>query len=450
MNPGAEIEERLLEAGLAGPEASSKAALFGQAADALEKLSGGLAADARHFFVPGRIEVLGKHTDYAGGRSLLCAVERGFCLIASRRSDRRVRVLDAGRGLQAELILDPDFLPAASGWTVYATTVAWRIARNFSEPLVGADIAFVSDLPRAAGLSSSSALVVALFMALADVNNLDSRPEFASNIRSGEDLAEYLGCLENGLSFGTLEGERGVGTFGGSEDHTAILCCRREELAQYTFCPVRHERSVSLPDDWAFVVASSGIASDKTGNVRDKYNRLSLAARVVLDLWREATGREDSTLLAAATSSPDAPKQMREILGRSSHREFPALLLLDRFDQFFEESVEIIPEAAEALVQRDRPALGELVDRSQSGAERRLGNQIPETVGLVRLARALGAIAASAFGGGFGGSVWALVSAGEAEAFRSRWAEGYARAFPACAACAEFFETRPGPALLRL
>ncbi|MGH9315494.1 MAG: galactokinase family protein [Thermoanaerobaculia bacterium] len=450
MNGTGEIEGRLVEAGLAGSEASSKAALFGKAADALERFSGGPPAQMRRWFVPGRIEVLGKHTDYAGGRSLLCAVERGFCVVASGRSDRRVRILDAGRGLEAELSLDPDLLPIAEDWKVYPMVVARRMARDFPGALAGADIAFASDLPRAAGLSSSSALVIALFTALADLNNLDSRPEFASNIRSREDLAEYLGCLENGLSFGALEGDRGVGTFGGSEDHTAILCCRPGELAQYVFCPVRHERSVPLPGDWTFVIASSGVASDKTGSVRAKYNRLSVAASTILSLWREATRRQDPTLFAAATSAPDAPKRIREILRRSSHREFSAQVLLFRFDQFFEESVSIIPEATEALVGGDRAAFGELAARSQSTAERFLGNQIPETTGLVRLARSFGAMAASAFGGGFGGSVWALVSSGEAKAFRPRWAEGYARAFPASAARAEFVATRPGPALLRL
>ena len=50
------------------------------------------------FFVPGRIEVLGKHTDYAGGRSLLSAVERGFVAVARHRTDTVVRVIDAVRG----------------------------------------------------------------------------------------------------------------------------------------------------------------------------------------------------------------------------------------------------------------------------------------------------------------------------------------------------------------
>jgi galactokinase len=65
---------------------------------------------------------------------------------------------------------------------------------------------------------------------------------------------------------------------------------------------------------------------------------------------------------------------------------------------------------------------------------------------LARSARALGARASSAFGAGFGGSVWALVAEAESDAFTKRWAETYRRDFPAAAPRAVFFTTRPGPA----
>ena len=77
--------EDLEAAGLRAEAAASKRALFARARGALR--AGGPQPAA--FFVPGRIEVLGKHTDYAGGRSLLCAAEQGFCLVAAARSDRR-------------------------------------------------------------------------------------------------------------------------------------------------------------------------------------------------------------------------------------------------------------------------------------------------------------------------------------------------------------------------
>jgi galactokinase len=78
-------------------------------------------------------------------------------------------------------------------------------------------------------------------------------------------------------------------------------------------------------------------------------------------------------------------------------------------------------------------------------AERMLHNQIPETVFLARRARELGAVAASAFGAGFGGSVWALVSRGQAEALAVRLAADYRARFPQHADLAEAFATLAGP-----
>ena len=108
------IEERLLAAGLTPAEARRKRELFGQV-DAALRAGRGRRIRCGAWFVPGRIEVLGKHTDYAGGRSLLCAVGRGFCVAASPRDDRVLRILDAGRRLEAEVPLDPSLVPASSG-----------------------------------------------------------------------------------------------------------------------------------------------------------------------------------------------------------------------------------------------------------------------------------------------------------------------------------------------
>lgn len=444
------IEERLAGAGLLPAEARRKRELFASVDEALRALvPAEAAATARRWFVPGRIEVLGKHTDYAGGRSLVCAVGRGFCVSAVPRDDAVVRIADTGRGLTAEVPLEAGLDPSASGWIVYARTVAARMARNFPK-LRGADIALASDLPRASGLSSSSALVVALFTAIADRNALAGRPEWTASIRGLEDLGGYLGCLENGRSFGGLTGDWGVGTHGGSQDQTAILCCRAGEIAQYAFCPVRHERSMPLESDWSFVVASSGVAADKTGDARERYNRLSLAVTAILGLWNRSTGRQDESLFDALANGPDVPDRIRRLLRAFPAPGFPAGFLAARFDQFVEESFVLIPAAGDLLAKGEVGLLGEPVDRSQALAERNLANQVPETVALARSARELGAAAASAFGGGFGGSVWALARAQDAEAFRRRWADSYARAFPQVTEQSRFFVTRPGPAVVSL
>jgi galactokinase len=86
-----------------------------------------------------------------------------------------------------------------------------------------------------------------------------------------------------------------------------------------------------------------------------------------------------------------------------------------------------------------------VVDHSQRLAEAHLGNQVPETVTLQRSARELGAVAASAFGAGFGGAVWALVAQDGADAFLTRWSEGYRKKHRRASRDAVYFLSRAGP-----
>ena len=129
--------------------------------------------------------------------------------------------MDATRGNSVEL--QPLDGQTFTGWRHYPEVAARRLAANFPGAALGADIVFASDLPRASGMSSSSALVVAIATALVRVAGIDERPEWRANIRGTLDVAGYFACIENGLTFGTLQGDAGVGTHGGSEDHAAIL-----------------------------------------------------------------------------------------------------------------------------------------------------------------------------------------------------------------------------------
>ena len=434
-------------AGLRAAAAASKDALFARARAALGREC---ASSEAAFFVPGRIEVLGKHTDYAGGRSLLCAAEQGFCFVATARRDRRVTVVNADTGDRAELGLSPDLQPVLGHWSNYPATVLRRVARNFPEAATGADIAFASDLPPASGMSSSSAFMVAVFLVVARLNELDRTAAYRAAIGQPTDLAGYLGTIENGRSFGPLAGDKGVGTFGGSEDHTAILCCRASTLSQYRFAPVHHERDVPMPAGCVFAVAFSGLLAEKTGAALATYNRASHAAARVLQIWRDTCGRQVSTLESAVIESDRAADAIRAAIAASGDVEFGVDLLRKRFDQFVLESRTIVPGAGDALRDGDLGRFGALVDRSQEAVEVWLGNQVPETVCLAREARRLGAVAASAFGAGFGGSVWALVAGPRAVDFLGEWRRAYAGAHPEAARNAVFFETAPGPAAFRL
>lgn len=401
------------------------------------------------FFVPGRIEVLGKHTDYAGGRSLLAATERGLAAVAIEAAGEDVVFTDARARASVAFRMDRNLEPVP-GWATYPMTVARRIARNFAGPLRAAHVAFASNLPQAEGLSSSSALLTASFLALAAVNRLADDDVFQRSIGSTEALASYLACVENGASFGDLEGDAGVGTHGGAQDHIAILCARPGALSRYRFLPLRFDGAVPMPARHLFAVACSGVRAEKAGAAGPRYNRASGLARIAAELWREATGRADATLGDALASGPRAAAGLRAAVAGARHPEASAQELHARVEQFVAESEEIVPAAAAALAAGDLAAFGSLVDRSQMLATSHLCNQLPETEYLASSARELGAVAASSFGAGFGGSVWALVREEGHTHFLREWRARYAARFRERADACDFFATAAAGAAARV
>jgi galactokinase len=373
---------------------------------------------------------------------LLCAIERGFCVVAVPRADHAVRVRDARTGEVVEGTLDARTGGIAGHWGNYPLTVARRIGANFAPPLAGVDMAFASDLPIAAGISSSSALVVATFLILSAANRLDTRAEYLRAIDGPDSLAEYLGAVENGLDYRSLKGERGVGTFGGSEDHTAILLSEQDRLAWYRYRPVTRLGAVALPADLTFVVGYSGVTAAKTGGARESYNRAATLVTALVGEWRKRTEREDPTLADALASGRDAVDRLRDIAA-AGLPPFGVEPLQQRLEHFLIEDGVLVPAAIEALQSGRFDDLGRISDDSQRAAEQLLGNQVAETSALVRLARRHGALAASAFGAGFGGSVWALVPVADATRFTATWRTAYAAEHAQAASAASFFSTRP-------
>ena len=423
MKPHA-LADALIAHGLDPVERDSKQALFTGVLETWHMTRGDVPLHL--WWVPGRLEVFGKHTDYAGGRALVAAAPRGFAVAASPRTDQTIRVIDAWRG--ETLLLEPGREQARlTGWRHYVDTAARRLARNFPHQPFGADIILASDLPPAAGMSSSSALVIAMAEALGRVGAIQKTVEWKRHIRGPLDVAGYYACIENGRSFGGLGGDAGVGTHGGSEDHSAIVNGRPRHVLGFAFVPSRALGAAHVPDAWQFVIATCGIKANKTGRAQDAYNRLSTDAAALLSLWndRGAPGQR-AISLAAALEQPGAADLLRDQAGP----------LRNRLEHFIREDARIVP-TMEAFEREDAAEMGRLADDSQAEAEHLLGNQIPETAALAASARQHGAFAASSFGAGFGGAVWALVDKGSAETFMAAWARGA-------------FTVRPGPALLDL
>jgi len=201
-------------------------------------------------FAPGRVNLIGEHIDYHGLPVLPMALRRGVRVEFQRRFDRRIRAVSAGYG-EREFEWTEDLTPVAAGdWENYLRAAA-RVAFPFCERPMGIDAEITSDLPAAAGLSSSTALLVAFTLGLLRANGYN--PGF-------EDLMQVL-----------PDGEQFVGTRGGGMDHAASLGSRAGCASLVSFAPVE-VRHIPIPPDWGFWIADSGVKAEKSGAAREKYN----------------------------------------------------------------------------------------------------------------------------------------------------------------------------------
>ena len=329
------------------------------------------------------------------------------------------------------------------------------MARNFPGATRGADIALVSDLPPAAGMSSSSALMVGVFLVLAEVNRLAARDEYWHNIGSPSTWPAIWAPSRTGRRSARWRATEAWAPSAAARTTPPSSAPCPSHISQYAYAPIEFEKMIPVPPGYVFAVGASGVAAEKTGAARAKYNSVAGLSAALVDLWRQRTGRDDANLAAALDSSPDAASRLMAMLESPAGLSgdiagsnqagtaaacsayapgvaagglgiSPAVLpsggrpaaertgdgsarraLLARRAALHAQSGEIVPQASEALAAGELEPFGRLVDRSQHAAEKLLGNQTPETVFLAASARRLGAVAASSFGAGFGGSVWA-------------------------------------------
>jgi len=221
-------------------------------------------ADLQVVQAPGRVNLIGEHIDYHGFPVLPVALRRTIRVAFRPRRDRLIRASSEGFGSR-EFEWTADLQPVARGdWENYL-----RAAARLVTPSVGVDAEIRSDLPAAAGLSSSSALIVAFTLCLLRANSMDL---------TFEELMRIL-----------PDGEQFVGTRGGGMDHAASLASKAGCASLIEFQPlaVRH---IPIPPEWTFLVAHSRETAEKSGPAREEYNRrrqaginqhtLSEAARV--------------------------------------------------------------------------------------------------------------------------------------------------------------------------
>jgi len=317
---------------------------------------------------PGRVNLIGEHIDYHGLPVLPMAMRRSVRVAFRARADRTIRAVSAGGYGCREFAWESDLVPAAAGdWENYLRAAAQAIAGKWGVGL-GLDAAIVSDLPAAAGLSSSSALLVAFTLSLLEANR--RRPSF-------HELMEIL-----------PEGEQFVGTRGGGMDHAASLASQEGCASLIEFEPLS-VRPIPVPQDWAFLVAHSLTVAEKSGDARQQYNARRAAGTTALNRlgfasYRAAiSARRPADLEALAKSLPSADEQSSFLHVASEAGRVRA--------------------AVAALEQRDAATFGRLLLESHASLRDRLGVSCQALDTLVEAAMASGALGARLTGAGFGG-----------------------------------------------
>jgi galactokinase len=236
--------------------------------------------------VPGRVNLIGEHIDYHCLPVLPIAIGRGIQVEFRRREDRTICAWSEPYG-RREFEWTEDLTPISAGdWENYLRAAAQTVARRWGIGC-GVDAVITSDLPAAAGLSSSTALIVAFVLGL-----LDERPGF-------EDLMEVL-----------PDGEQFVGTRGGGMDHAAVLASRRGYASLVSFRPasVRH---IPIPETWGFMAAHSMVTANKSGTARERYNAARSGSE--LHVTTEARRVQD----AVAAMERDDPETFGRVLVES-------------------------------------------------------------------------------------------------------------------------------------
>jgi galactokinase len=322
---------------------------------------------------PGRVNLIGEHTDYNEGFVLPLAIDRRTIVALAPRDDRLVRVASSFAEQTVELGLD-DLIPEnLAGWSAYPLGVAWALGQFGADldAVVGFDAYIVSDVPVGAGLSSSAAIESAVAVALNDVWHLG------------------LGRRTLALA-GQLAENQVVGAPTGIMDQSASLL-GEVDAAVFLDCRSLHAEIIPLGFDSAgldlLIIDTQVSHAHSTGGYASRRASCELGAHLmgvpalrnlqVSDLSRAATLLDDETF-----------RRVRHIVTENQR----------------------VLDTVHALREQGPTAIGALLDASHLSMRDDFEISVPELDLAVETARAAGAIGARMTGGGFGGAAIALVS----------------------------------------
>ncbi|MHC4123514.1 MAG: galactokinase, partial [Planctomycetota bacterium] len=225
---------------------------------------------------PGRINLMGRHVDHRGGFNNFMAINRETIAVAGLRKDNNVIAVNTqpkkfktvqfnitdliGRFAWSDWInfVNSNWVrnmlySSAGNWGNYIKAAALRLQHKFQDiKIKGINLAVTGNVPIAAGLSSSSTIVVATLQAAIALNNFEL---------TSQQFIDLCG-----------EGEWFVGSRGGAGDHAAIYLGQRGKIAQVGYLPFRVEKIIDAPKDYQVIIADSHIKAPKSSSAKEKFN----------------------------------------------------------------------------------------------------------------------------------------------------------------------------------
>lgn len=337
---------------------------------------------------PGRVNLIGEHTDYNEGFALPFAIDLAARVAVRDRPDRTVRLVSTHGGGVVELDLDALTRESAAGWSVYPAGVVWALqGRGIEVP--GFDLALDSSVPAGSGLSSSHAIECAVATALT---------ELAGAGLGAEDLVLLTQQAENsfvGAPTGILDQSASLR---GAAGHAVFLDCRDQSIELIPF-------DASAAGLTVLVIDTKVAHSHSDGGYASRRAACELGAEVLgVDALRDV----DTAGLAEAQGllDPVTFRRVRHIVTE---------------DERVLQTVEVLRSAGPA-------AIGALLDASHTSMRDDFEISCPELDLAVETARTAGAVGARMTGGGFGGSAIALVPAEAAAAVGDAVTAAFSRA----------------------
>ncbi len=353
-----------------------------------------LMKDARMAQAPGRIEFLGNHVDYNGGRVLGAAIDGIVCALAIPREDPSIRLFsETFENAVVETTLDDaSARKGPESWANYPLGILWALREKGLAPTSGFELILTTDLPLSAGLSSSAAVELATALALLQLGDhtLD-KTELARLCRQAEN--EFVG-----MPCGLLD--QGVCAHG-EVDRLVLIDCRKESFS-----------TLPLPENTYLWTFDTGIKHDLVDSL---YSTRHDECRQALEALRE--NQPDIPCLAEASSENLSTSSLPDTLSTR------ALHVIEE-DARVEQAVTLLQEKAPPV------EIGELLFASHASSRDLFDNSCPELDFLVDdLQGKPGVLGARLTGGGFGGAVLAWTDLQFSGTLAEETVEAYQKTF---------------------